>query len=82
MKPPNEEGGADDAARSEVTDPRIIVDEFRNINSAVPSAAMILEGWRLPHQWQDGGKSEALFAFCRHVNGLKTRIKTAIGNQS
>jgi hypothetical protein len=81
-KPPNEEGGADDAARSELTDPAIIVDEFRNINRALPSFSMISEGWRLLDQWGNTGTSEALLAFCRHVNGLRSRMKAAIGNQS
>jgi hypothetical protein len=78
---PNEEGGADDAARSEVTDPRMIVDEFRKINSAVLSPSMISEGWPLFHQWGNTGTAEALLAFCHHVNGLRSRLKAAIGNQ-
>jgi hypothetical protein len=45
-KPPKEEGGADDAARSKSTDVQAILDDFRKINGAA-APVWSAEGWRL-----------------------------------
>ena len=73
MKRPNEEGGADDAARSESIDAQAILDDFRKINGAAPGV-WSAEGWRLYHEWIITGRQKHLTAFKCHVSGIQARL--------
>ena len=74
-KPPKEEGGADDAARSDKPTSSVVnlIAELKQVNNSVPSA-WARHGWWIVENYQRFGRPGDLEALSRHLSGIRSRF--------